>query len=148
MKDKIGLMFWQGLGHRMQSSSFYMQYTKERYFVAAGIRSFKTPLLKTYRSYIKNEKNRDSLHCILEELKIKGYQFTTPKYKRIPKDFTGDESHLYLTKFDSLFSYIEYDLDNNFYSVELLDKLFKIYEDMKDLQQWVYQMTLTNKENR
>ena len=146
MKDKIGLMFWQGLGHRMQSSSFYMHYTKEKYFVAAGIRSFKSPLLKTYRNYIKNEKNRDSLHIILEDLKSKGYNHTQEKYKRVPKDFTGDESHLYLTKFDSLFSYIEYDLDDVFYTVELLDKLFKIYDDMKDLQTWVYQMTLTHKE--
>jgi len=146
MKDKIGLLFWQGLGHRMQSSSFYMHYTKEKYFVAAGIRSFKSPLLKTYRSYIKHEKHRESLHLILEDIKAKGYFTTEPKYKRVPKDFTGDESHLYLTKFDSLFSYIEYDLDNNFYSVELLDKLFKIYDDMKDLQAWVYEMTLTHKE--
>jgi len=146
MKDKIGLLFWQGLGHRMQSSSFYMHYTKENYFIAAGIRSFKSPLLKTYREYIKHEKHRDSLHLILEELKSKGYNYSPEKYKRVPKDFTGDESHLYLTKFDSMFSYIEYELDDIFYSVELLDKLFKIYDDMKDLQTWVYEMTLTQKE--
>ena len=28
MKSKIGLLFWQGKGHRMQSSSFYMHYDK------------------------------------------------------------------------------------------------------------------------
>ena len=146
MKDKIGLMFWQGLGHRMQSSSFYMHYTKEKYFIAAGIRAFKSPLLKTYRNYIKHDKHRESLHIILQDLKAKGYNYTQEKYKRTPKDFTGDESHLYLTKFDSLFSYIEYDLDDVFYTVELLDKLFTIYDDMKDLQTWVYEMTLTHKD--
>jgi len=147
MKDKIGLLFWQGLGHRMQSSSFYMHYTKEKYFVASGIRGFKSPLLKTYRKYIKNDKNREALHLILENLKHKGYSYTQEKYKRVPKDFTGNETHLYLTKFDSLFSYIEYEIDNDFYTVELLDKLFKIYDDMKDLQTWVYEMTLTHSEN-
>jgi len=146
MKDKIGLMFWQGLGHRMQSSSFYMHYTKESYFIAAGIRSFKSPLLKTYRGYIRHDKHRESLHLILEDLKNKGYNYSSQKYKRIPKDFTGDESHLYLTKLDSLFSYIEYDLDDIFFTVELVDKLFKIYDDMKELQNWVYEMTLTHKE--
>ena len=146
MKDKIGLLFWQGLGHRMQSSSFYMHYTKESYFIAAGIRSFKSPLLKTYRDYIKHEKHRESLHLILENLKTKGYNYSPFKYKRVPKDFTGEESHLYLTKFDSLFSYIEYELDDIFFTVELLDKLFKIYDDMKELQNWVYEMTLTHKE--
>ena len=146
MKNKIGLLFWQGLGHRMQSSSFYMHYTKDTYFIAAGIRSFKAPLLKTYRNYIKHEKHRASLHLILEKLKTKGYKHTQEKYKRVPKDFSGDEIHLYLTKFDSLFSYIEYEIDEIFYSVELLDKLFKIYDDMKELQSWVYEMTLTHKE--
>ena len=52
MKSKIGLLFWQGSGHRMQSSSFYMHYTKDEYFIASGIRGFKPPLLKTYREYI------------------------------------------------------------------------------------------------
>ncbi len=28
MKSKIGLLFWQGSGHRMQSSSFYMHYNE------------------------------------------------------------------------------------------------------------------------
>jgi len=146
MKDKIGLLFWQGLGHRMQSSSFYMHYTKETYFVAAGIRGFKAPLLKTYRNYIKHEKHRESLHLILEDIKNKGYKYSEEHYKRVPKDFTGKESYLYLTKFNSLFSYIEYKIDEVFYTVELLDKLFKIYDDMKELQNWVYEMTLTHKE--
>ncbi len=53
MKSKVGFIFWQGLAHRMSSSCFYMQYTKEVYYVASGIRVFKTPLLKTYRAYIK-----------------------------------------------------------------------------------------------
>jgi len=144
MKDKIGLLFWQGLGHRMQSSSFYMHYTKQSYFVAAGIRGFKPPLLKTYRKYIKNEKNRESLDKILRNLKQKGYDSTQGKYKRVPKDFTGDESYLYLTKFDSLFAYKEYKIDELFFTIELMDKLFIIYEDMLELQQWVYEMTLTH----
>lgn len=146
MKDKIGLLFWQGLGHRMQSSSFYMHYTKERYFIASGIRAFKNPMLKTYRNYIKNDKNRESLHFILEKLKQKGYESTHPKFKRVPRDFSGDESYLYLTKFDSVFASKEYEIDEIFFSAELLDRLFKIYEDMFDLQQWVYEMTLTHKE--
>ena len=86
------------------------------------------------------------MHLILENLKTKGYNYSPLKYKRVPKDFTGEESHLYLTKFDSLFSYIEYELNDIFFTVELLDKLFKIYDDMKELQNWVYEMTLTHKE--
>ena len=48
MKSKIGLLFWQGSGHRMQSSSFYMHFDKDEYFIASGIRNFKQPMLKTF----------------------------------------------------------------------------------------------------
>ncbi|MCK5295102.1 MAG: DUF2461 domain-containing protein [Arcobacteraceae bacterium] len=143
MKSKIGLLFWQGSGHRMQSSSFYMHYTKDEYFIASGIRGFKPPLLKVYREYIKDERKRKELHCILEDLKSKGYLIPEPKYKRVPKIFDKDENYIYLTKYDTMFAYKEFKIDNIFFEEVFLDKAFKIYDDMKELQSWVYEMTLT-----
>ena len=146
MKSKIGLLFWQGQAHRMQSSSFYMHYDKESYFVASGIRAFKPPLLKTYRGYIQHKKHRNSLHVILEELQSKGYNIPEPKYKRVPKEFDKDEEYIYLCKFGAMFAYKEFALDDTFFSQEIIDKLFKIYQDMAKLQKWVYEMSLTCKE--
>ena len=143
MKSKIGLLFWQGQGHRMSSSSFYMHYTKDSYFIASGIRAFKTPMLKTYREYIKDEKKRVELHKILEALKAKGYKLPEPKYKRIQREFKKDDNLIYLSLYDSIFTYKEGLLDEVFYSVEFLDRAFQVYDDMKDLQRWVYEMTLT-----
>ena len=142
MKSKIGLLFWQGQAHRMQSSSFYMHYNKESYFVATGIRAFKPPLLKTYRAYIKHKKHRESLHVILEELKQKGYSLPEPKYKRVPAEFDKDEEYIYLTKYASMFAYIEYKIDDVFFSEVIVDRLFKVYQDMVKLQKWVYKMSL------
>ncbi len=120
-----------------------MHYDKESYFVASGIRAFKPPLLKTYRSYIKHTKHRESLHVILEELKSKGYLLPEPKYKRVPPEFDKDEEHIYLTKHGAMFSYIEDKIDDDFYTQAITDKLFKIYQDMAKLQKWVYEMTLS-----
>ncbi len=114
MKSKIGLLFWQGQAHRMQSSSFYMHYDFESYFVATGIRAFKPPLLKAYRKYIKNKKHRETLHVILEELKLKGYSIPEPKYKRVPAEFDKDGEYIYLTKQASMFAYKEFQIDDNF----------------------------------
>lgn len=146
LKSKIGFIFWQGLAHRMSSSCFYMQYTKDEYYIASGMRCFKNELLKTYRKYIKNEKNRIILHNILQELKSKGYNLPEPKYKKIPKEFNKDDKYIYLSLYAGLFVYKEYKIDEVFYTVELLDKVFSIYEDMHPLQKWVYEMTLTHKE--
>ncbi|WP_024953684.1 TIGR02453 family protein [Sulfurospirillum arcachonense] len=146
MKSKIGLLFWQGQAHRMQSSSFYMHYDKQSYFVASGIRNFKPPLLKTYREYIKNKNKRESLHVILEELKTKGYLLPELKYKRVPQGFDKDAEHIYLSRFGAMFAYQEFMIDDVFFKDEIVDKVFKIYEDMSELQQWVYEMSLTLKD--
>lgn len=145
IKSKIGLLFWQGQAHRMQSSSFYMHYDKESYFIASGIRTFKPPLLKAYRSYIKNKKHRESLHVILEELKRKGYRVPESKYKRVPVEFDKDEEYIYLTKQGSMFAYMEFKIDDIFFTQTITDKLFKIYQDMYKLQNWVYKMSLSLK---
>ncbi len=143
MKSKIGLLFWQGQAHRMQSSSFYMHYDKDSYFIASGIRGFKPPLLKTYRKYIKHKKHRESLHVILEELKQKGYSFPEAKYKRVPTEFDKNIDYAYLTKQASMFAYIEYRIDDTFFSIDIVDRVFSVYQDMAKLQKWVYEMSLT-----
>lgn len=147
MKSKIGLLFWQGKAHRMQSSSFYMHYDKDSYFIASGIRGFKTPLLKTYRAYIQEKKHASSLHEILQTLLKKGYTLPEPKYKRIPREFDKEMEHLYLSLYGAMYAYKEYEIDATFHSHALCQRVFKIYEEMYPLQQWVYEMSLTHKED-
>ena len=146
MKSKIGLLFWQGQGHRMQSSSFYMHYDKDEYFIASGIRNFKPPLLKTYRAYLKDIKKADELDAILEELKYKGYDLPEPQFKRIPQGFDKEYKNIYLSLYGAMYAYKSFPIDDMFFKVELLDRAFKIYDDMRHLQKWVYEMTLTHKE--
>lgn len=145
MKSKIGLLFWQGQAYRMQSSSFYMHYDTNSYFIATGIRNFKSPLLKTYREYIKIKKHRNTLHVILENLKNQGYNLPEMKYKRIPFGFDKDEENIYLSRYNCMFAYKEFDIDEVFYTEEIIDRAFKVYEDMSALQSWVYEMSLTSK---
>jgi uncharacterized protein (TIGR02453 family) len=145
IKSKIGLLFWQGQTHRMQSSSFYMHYDKDEYFIATGIRNFKPELLKTYRNYLKVEKHRTALHNILEDLKSKGYMLPEPKFKKINPMYNKDDLHIYLTLYGAMFAYKIFPIDDVFYSVEFLDRAFSIYEDMYALHQWVYKMTIEEK---
>ncbi len=142
IKEKIGIIIWQGGGHRMQSSSFYMHYAPDGYFVAAGIRWFKPPLLKTYREYLQKEERREALHTILQTLKQKGYSLPEPKYKRYPSGCKADETYSYLYLHDSMYAYKKKPLNKTFFSRKIVNSNFKIYQDMFDLHQWVYMMTL------
>ena len=142
IKERIGIIFWQGATHRMQSSSFYMHYDPFEVFVAVGIRNFKPPLLSAYREYIKNDTKREALHNILETLKAKGYQIPEPEYKRLPREFGEEPTHGYLARYRSLYAYTSFEPDETFHSVSIIDRNFKVYEDMFDLHQWIYEFTL------
>ncbi|CAA6804222.1 MAG: Unknown protein [uncultured Sulfurovum sp.] len=142
IKTRIGIIFWQGNTHRMQSSSFYMHYDSKEVFVATGIRNFKPPLLAIYREYIQDKDRRAELHKIVEALKAKGYQFPEPAYKRYPRGFDKDDTHVYLSLFRSMYAFTTYVPDEAFHSEKIIYKNFKIYEDMLPLQEWVYGLTL------
>jgi uncharacterized protein (TIGR02453 family) len=142
IKTRIGIIFWQGQTHRMQSASFYMHYDPTEVFVATGIRNFKPALLAIYREYIQDKHRRAELHEILEELKAKGYQLSEPKYKRYPRGFDKDDAHVYLSLFGSLYAYTTFEPDEVFHSEEIVYKNFKIYEDMMSLHEWVYELSL------
>jgi uncharacterized protein (TIGR02453 family) len=144
IKTKIGIIFWQGGGHRMQSASFYMHYEPYEVFIATGIRNFKPPLLSAYRKYIKDVNKREELHNILEELLAKGYMIPEPHYKRLPLGFEKEDKYVYLAKYRAMYAFKTYLPNEEFFSEEVLHKNFKIYEDMLPLQQWVYELTLVS----
>ncbi|MFT7824724.1 MAG: DUF2461 domain-containing protein [Sulfurimonas sp.] len=142
IKERIGIIMWQGGGHRMQSSSFYMHYDPYEVLVAAGIRNFKPPLLHAYRDYIKSDAHRESLHHILEGLKAKGYHIPEPEYKRLPREFESEPSFGYLTRYRSMVAYTTFKPDKTFHSEKIIERNFKIYEELLPLQKWVYELTL------
>lgn len=119
-----------------------MHYDPYEVFVAAGIRNFKPTLLKTYREYIRNDARRNALHTILEDLKAKGYLIPEPKYKKMPRGRDGDDTHSYLYKMGAIYAYTTFPPDSTFHSEKIIERNFKIYEDMFPLQQWVYELTL------
>ncbi|HIP62289.1 MAG TPA: DUF2461 domain-containing protein [Sulfurovum sp.] len=145
IKTKIGIIFWQGAGHRMQSSSFYMHYEPHEILWAGGIRNFKPALLSAYRDYIKNPQRRKELHQILEKLKSKDYSIPEPHYKRYPTGFGDTMSHGYLSLYRAMFAFISSKPNRIFHSADIVDKSFRIYEDMFELQQWTYELTLHQK---
>lgn len=146
MKDKVGIIFWQGTTHRMDSSSFYFFYKRNNYFIGTGMRDFKPHFLKVYREYIKSETRAKELDNILNDLKQKDYKLCEPQYKRLPKTFNKDYKYPHLALFGTLHAYKEYDIDEKFYKEEIVDFAFKHFEDMFELQKWLYELSLKVKE--
>ncbi|QOY55679.1 DUF2461 domain-containing protein [Candidatus Sulfurimonas marisnigri] len=146
LKHRIGIIFWQGNGSRMQTSSFYMHFSPDELFVSVGVRWFEKPMLDAYREYIKDSRKRETLNRLLHSLMDKGYSVIEKGYKRYPSGINKEMmySHLFLYKGMATYKIIEPNLIEN--GEKLIETLYKIYEDMLPLQQIVYEISLRVKE--
>ena len=147
LKHRIGVIFWQGNTKRLQSSSFYLHFSPDELFVAVGTRWFEKPLLDAYREYIKDKHRRDELFMILESLNTKGYKTIEKGYKRYPRGFSAEISHAELSLYKGMATYKILDPHLIEDGEKLIDILYKIYEDMLPLQQFMYEVSLRVKED-
>lgn len=142
LKHRIGFIFWQGNGSRMQTSSFYLHFSPDELFVAVGVRWFEKPMLDAYREYIKDDKRRETLDKLLQELDSKGYKAIEKGYKRFPKGFNANMSSAELSLYKGMATYKVLDPKLIVNGEELIDTLYKIYKEMLPLQQVVYEISL------
>ena len=143
IKSRIGVIFWQGTGKRMQSSGFYLHFSPDELFFAVGIRSFSQEMRNHYRDYIKIAQNRKNLYDILHALEQKGYSLPQTHYKRFPKGFSKDDPYADLALLNGVYAFKMFQPEDYLFSEDLMHKAYALYEAMFDLQQWVYEMTLT-----
>lgn len=148
LKTHSGVIFWQGKGKRTHSSNFYTRFTPESCVIGAGIRLFHPEILSAYRTYIKDEKRAEHLNRILSGLKQKGYEISEAHYKRLPRGFKSDYPFDDLARFNRLVVNKKFSPDEVFYSPELVHRCYSIYEELFELQQWLYEMTLQIKTDK
>ncbi len=146
IKSRIGVIFWQGNIKRMQSSSFYLHFSPEELYVSAGVRWFEKPMLDAFREYINDESKRVNLDALLKTIVAKGYTHLEKGYKRYPRGFSADMPSADLSLYKGMATYkiLNPNLIQN--ADELINTLYKIYEDMLPLQQIMYEISLRVKE--
>jgi len=142
LKHRIGVIFWQGDGSRMQTSSFYLHFSPDELFVAVGVRWFEKPMLDAYREYIKDDKRRVALDKLLNELDSKGYKTIEKGYKRYPRGFNADMNSAELSLYKGMATYKILNPKLIEDGDKLIDTLYRIYEEMLPLQQVVYEISL------
>ncbi|WP_373070694.1 DUF2461 domain-containing protein [Sulfurimonas sp.] len=148
IKHRIGFIFWQGNAKRLQSSGFYMHFSPDELFVAVGVRWFEKPMLDAYRGYIKDDHKRNELKAILDKITASGYKVIDKGYKRLPRGFDKDMSNVDLSLYKGMATYTTLDPKLITNGEKLIDKLYKIYEDMLPLQQFMYDVSLHVKEEQ
>lgn len=147
LKSRIGIIFTQGSGSRLQRSSFYLHFSPDELFVSAGVRWFEKPMLDAYREYIKDERRRVELDKLLRTLEAMGYKTIEKGYKKYPRGFNSDMPSVDLSLYKGMAVYKILDPILIEEGEELIDTLYKIYEDMLPLQKIVYEISLRAKED-
>ena len=148
IKHRIGVIFWQGNNKRMQSSAFYLHFSPDELYVAVGVRWFEKPMLDAYREYILDDSKRAELDGILKSIKSKDADYTHLEkgYKRYPRGFNADMPNVDLALYKGMATYKMLDPKLITKGEEFIDTLYKIYEDMLPLQQYMYEVSLRVKE--
>jgi len=149
IKERIGVIFWQGNNKRMQSSCFYMHFSCEELMVAVGVRWFEKPMLDAFREYIKDDAKREQLQEILTNIKEmpKGYTHLEKGYKRYPRGFSADMSNVDLSLYKGMATFKTFEPQIIEDGEKLIEKLYEVYEDMLPLQQFMYEVSLRVKED-
>jgi uncharacterized protein (TIGR02453 family) len=144
IKERIGVIFWQGNNKRMQSSAFYMHFSPDELMVAVGVRWFEKPMLDAFREYIKDDNKRQELWNILQNIKAmeKGYTHLEKGYKRYPRGFNADMSNADLSLYKGMATFKTLDPQLIIEGEKLIETLYEIYEDMLPLQEFMYEVSL------
>ena len=149
IKERIGVIFWQGNNKRIQSSSFYMHFSSQELMIAVGVRWFEKPMLDAFREYILDDVKRQDLVDILDVIKAKdkGYTHLEKGYKRYPRGFTKDMSNADMSLYKGMATFKVLDPKLISDGEKLIETLYEIYEDMLPLQQFMYEVSLRVKED-
>ncbi|MBL4729836.1 MAG: DUF2461 domain-containing protein [Sulfurimonas sp.] len=149
IKERIGIIFWQGNTKRMQSSSFYFHFSPKELYVAVGVRWFEKPMLDAYREYISDEAKRLALDKVLTSIKAKdaGYTHLEKGYKRYPRGFNANMKSANLALYKGMATYKILDPHLIEDAENLISTLFKIFEDMLPLQKIMYEISLHIQDN-
>lgn len=149
IKSRIGVIFWQGNTKRMQSSAFYMHFSPDELMVAVGVRWFEKPMLDAFREQIKDDEKRQELCDILTNIKAmgKGYTHLEKGYKRYPRGFDATMPNADLSLYKGMATFKRLNPVLIVDGEKLIDTLYKIYEDMLPLQEFMYEVSLRVKED-
>jgi len=136
-KTNLGILWWEGMGKRMESSSFYFHLEDDHLMLGNGVYMFPKPMLETYREAVVGKTSGKQLTQAVQKLAKKNYAIQGKHYKKTPKGYDADHPNAELLLFNGLYSGIEMKIPPAFYNPDLIDLCFQHYQNMLPLHEWL-----------
>ncbi len=129
-KTHLGIIFYSGI-KRLESPCFYLHIEPPFYYTGVGIPRFNQDILYSYRQLVNNNKYTDILNNIKNTAEKNYFNIEGDKLKNIPKHMEAvNETAAYFLKFKTIRINDEMPLNNDFYSSNLLNHTYNIFEKL------------------
>lgn len=139
-KTHVAMIFWEGGGKRMDCSSFYVHFDREKLMLGAGMYCFSQPVMEKYRELVAFGKHGEELPKILQSIKKKGYEIGGEHYKRIPRGYDKESRNAELLLHNGLYAWHEEPLPKEFHSEKLVPYIIKHFKKMAPLHAWLVEV--------
>jgi uncharacterized protein (TIGR02453 family) len=141
-KTNLAMWWWEGEGPRMECSGYYIHIEPPNLMLGVGIYMFPRDMLKTYRDSVVSPIYGPALQQAIEEVsRQEKYSIGDKHYKRVPRGYDPDHENAELLLYNGLHAGFETDIPRVFYSEDLLDYCFDIYNDLYPIHKWLMEMT-------
>ncbi|TFG79336.1 MAG: DUF2461 domain-containing protein, partial [Chrysiogenales bacterium] len=140
-KTNLGILFWEGGGPRLDSSSYYFHLEPPTLMLGAGLYVFSRPLLERFRRTVADPEFGPELAAIVSKLTARpGYTLGGEHYKRVPAGYDAAPESAFLLRHAGLYAGCETPIPAELHSPALIDYCWKKFKPMEPLHRWLTAM--------
>ena len=103
-KTHLGLLWWEGMGKKLEGSAFYFQLDAKDVYLGLGFYQFTPPALAAYRELVIDPKRGPALQRALRAMEKRGYTVGGERTKRVPRGFDAAHPRAELLKYKGLYA--------------------------------------------
>jgi uncharacterized protein (TIGR02453 family) len=140
-KTNLGILFWDGVRPKMESSGFYFHLEPPDLWLGVGMYMIPDALLGRFRKAVVDAKNGPEIKKIGAAISaMPGFSLGGEHYKRVPAGFDPAHPNAALLKHKGLYAGFETRIPEEFYSARLVEYCFERYEPLVPLHRWLMKL--------
>jgi uncharacterized protein (TIGR02453 family) len=137
-KTNLGILFWDGVRPKMESSGFYFHLEPPDLWLGVGMYMIPDALLSRFRKAVVDAKNGAKIKKIGAAISaMPDFSLGGEHYKRVPAGFDPVHPNAALLKHKGLYAGFETRIPEEFYSARLVEYCFERYEPLAPLHRWL-----------
>lgn len=132
-KTHLGVLWWEGLGHKLESAGFYFQLDAKQIYLGGGFYQFSKAALAAYRERVLDPKAGPALQRAVREVEKRGYTVGGEQTKRVPRGCDPEHPRADLLRRKGLHAGISLGLPGALHGPELVDLVHGHFKAMLPL---------------